>query len=85
MGCPRHECEGFYLGCDKVKKEMINQYKRMLMRYYTKCDNIVEIKNAEKTLLNNGFSIQEICDMGVDVNYDRVNLYSSQRDCGKFW
>lgn len=55
------------------------------MRYYLKCDNMKELRDAEITLLNNGFSIQEICDLGADINYDRVNLYSSQRDCGKFW
>lgn len=65
--------------------EMLHQYRRMLVRYYQKCDNIEALKNAEKTLLRNGFSIQEICNVGVDINYDRVNLYSSQRDCGKFW
>lgn len=58
-----------------MKKEMINQYQRMLMRYYQKCDNILELKEAEKTLIRSGFSIQEICDIGVDVSYDRAVIY----------
>ena len=59
---------------------MLHQYRRMLVRYYQKCDNIEALKNAEKTLLRNGFSIQEICNVGVNVNYDRAVIYSDKRN-----
>ena len=63
-----------------MRKEMINQYKRMLTRYYEVCDNIIELKEAEIVLLKNGFSVEEICEMGVDVCYDRTVIHFDQRN-----
>lgn len=54
---------------------MINQYKRMLIRFYEKCDNIKELKDAETTLIRSGFSVRDICEMGVDVCYDRAVIH----------
>lgn len=58
-----------------MKKKMINQYRKMLIRFYEKCDNIKELKDAEITLIKNGFSVREICEMGVDVCYDRTVIH----------
>lgn len=58
-----------------MEKEMINQYKRMLIRFYEKCDNIKELKDAETTLIRSGFSVRDICEMGVDVCYDRAVIH----------